>query len=279
MYIHILLSSPHTMYCSSLLKGMTSWYLPDKTPNRSRNQNMVACDSRMLKNDLHRMVAWSNQPSKWQVGNVGKWWEMVGNCQQGACLPQAKPWSIHEPDLSDKSAWNGFPFLWILEISGNFGLVTSESWGKQLPPNKDVFSWLSSGSRNLRWNSEMARTSARSWSNLIKFIRLVDSHFHGCSFPLLLGESKKMWIGGSAKEHFCDPTNAPALLERSWDKLRRQLVFLLVIPYHMSMLHVTCPNNSFNIHVHSHYSSPQKEWTEKKCKNSDELLRCLFSDC
>lgn len=72
------------------------------------------------------------------------------------------------------------PFLWILEISGNFGLVTSESWGNQLPPNKDVFSWRSSGSRNLRWNSEMARTSARSWSNLIKFNQIHTS----CGFTL-----------------------------------------------------------------------------------------------
>ena len=166
MYIHILcvccLSPTLCTVKSSLLKGMTSRYLPDKTPNR--------------------FLAWSNHAAKlaWQVvflptrrmfatsqtlEHYGRAWHSL-LLTLGICLT-----NLLERDI---------PFLWILEISGNFGLVTSESWGNQLPPNKDVFSWRSSGSRNLRWNSEMARTSARSWSNLIKFNQIHTS----CGFTL-----------------------------------------------------------------------------------------------
>ena len=137
------------------------------------------------------------------------------------------------------------PSLSILQISGNFGPVTSGSWGNQLlPPNKGMSVKLVAKALV----KHLSKLEMELWNgDFCSKIMLQSYQNHmSCGFtlpwlqfsPPFWGVNKPMWISGSAKEHFCD-TKAPALLERSWDK-PRQLVCLVVISY-MSMLHVTCP--------------------------------------
>ena len=81
------------MYCEELSPEGNDILIPSRqdpqqVPEPEHTRTTWKRDSRMLKNDLHRMVSGLVKSYSRACVTGGFF------CQQGACLPQAKPWSI-----------------------------------------------------------------------------------------------------------------------------------------------------------------------------------------